>query len=390
MLVTFKIYSYLYPKLSVIVGFEGIMIKKMLWIIGVAAVLSSCGKDVSYRIEGKLSNLEGETLYAVFENDNSKLVDTIVCEKPGQFSLKRTEGNFNTVTLFFNDKKSWTTAYLEPGKKVTISGDAQYPALIQVKGGRVNDHLNAFRKRVTPLLKEQTDLLRILANKSSHSNTTEETDIPSRLTNVNHSLSEKAMEFIQENPDQEASVVLLQYYFLNPDDTRKMDELLAVLSPKLKDFYLYRQLHDFSTKAQRTSLGAEAPGFNVRNIYGYDVCLDSFPQRYLLLAFTAPWCDMCQTEDLYLDKVAMKYPKEKVDMLLISLDDNPAEVRKLLEKDSIDWNLVTDSAGQATMLVDLYNVNALPRCFLIDEEGKIVMKTDNGVEIEQTLEKLIE
>ena len=59
-------------------------------------------------------------------------------------------------------------------------------------------------------------------------------------------------------------------------------------------------------------------------------------------------------------------------------------------KDSIGWNLVTDSAGQAAMLVDLYNVSALPRCFLIDEEGKIILKTDNGVEIKQTLEKLME
>lgn len=118
--------------------------------------------------------------------------------------------------------------------------------------------------------------------------------------------------------------------------------------------------------------------------------LDSFPNRYLLLAFTAPWCDMCQTEDLYLDEVATKYPKEKVDMLLISLDDDQAGVRKVIAKDSIDWNLVTDSAGQAAMLVDLYNVSALPRCFLIDEEGKIILKTDNGVEIKQTLEKLME
>ena len=99
---------------------------------------------------------------------------------------------------------------------------------------------------------------------------------------------------------------------------------------------------------------------------------------------------MCQTEDLYLDEVAMKYPKEKVDMLLISLDDDQAGVRKVIAKDSIDWNLVTDSAGQAAMLVDLYNVSALPRCFLIDEEGKIILKTDNGVEIKQTLENLID
>ena len=85
----------------------------------------------------------------------------------------------------------------------------------------------------------------------------------------------------------------------------------------------------------------------------------------------------------------MKYPKEKVDMLLVSLDDDQSGVRKVLAKDSIDWNLVTDSAGQAAMLVDLYNVSALPRCFLIDEEGKIILKTDNGVEIKQTLENLI-
>ena len=94
------------------------MIKRLLLILGVALFLSSCGKDVSYRIEGKLSNLEDETLYAVFENDNYKVVDTITCEKPGQFSLKRNEGDFNTVTIFFDNKKCWTTAYLMKGEKV--------------------------------------------------------------------------------------------------------------------------------------------------------------------------------------------------------------------------------------------------------------------------------
>lgn len=352
-------------------------------------LLSSCGSGVSYRVEGRLSNLEDETLYAVFEKDDYKEVDTITCEKAGEFSLKRSEGDFNTVTVFFDDKKSWVTAYLEKGAKVMISGDALYPSLLQVKGGKINDRLNSWRKSVAVLLKEKADLIRIMTSKEGFPNTTEETDTPSRLANVNHMLTERAMEYIKAHPDEEASAVLLQDYFMNPDDTRKLDELLAVLSPKLSEFYLVRELKEYSARAQRTQLGAEAPGFQVKNVYGKAVSLDSFPDRYLLLAFTAPWCDMCQTEDLFLDKVAAKYPREKVDMLLISLDDNSKEVRKLLVKDSIDWNLVTDSAGQATMLVDLYNVNAIPRCFLIDEDGKIVMKTDNGVEIEQTLEKLI-
>lgn len=365
------------------------MIKRLLLILGIVVSLSSCGEGMAYRIEGKLTNLEDQTFYAVFENDEVKVIDSLTCEVPGEFTIQRKEGDFQSVTLFFNDKTHWVTAYLEPGKKVTISGDARYPSLLQVKGGKINDKLASLRKEILPLLKEQADLIHLLADKNGSSNAIEDTDVASRLTNVNHLLSEQAISFIKENPEEQASAILIQRYFAHPDDTRKMDELLAVLSPKLKDFYMVRQLEEYSAKAKRTVLGAEAPGFSVKNIYGQPVSLDSFPRKYLLLAFTAPWCDMCHTENLLLDQVVTKYPKEKLDLLLVSLDDQPAEIRKVLAKDSIPWNLVTDSAGQAAMLVDLYNVSALPRCFLIDEEGKIILKTDNGIEIKQTLENLI-
>lgn len=367
------------------------MIKKIALILGIVFCLTSCGKDVAYRIEGKLTNLEDQTVYAVFEKDDIKRVDTVQCTKPGHFTIEEAQTGFHCVTLFFENKAHWVTAYLEPdGGTVTVSGDARYPLLLQIKGGKANDKLTAFRKETAPLFKELTDLSNQLNTKSQHNNTIEETDLASRIANVNLQLSEQAMAYIKEHPDEKASVVLIQLFFTDPDDTRKMDELLALLDPELKSFYLVKELEQYSTRAKRTALGAEAPGFTVKNVYGKTVSLDSFPQKYLLLAFTAPWCDMCQTEDLYLDKVAMKYPKEKLDILLISLDDNQPQLREVLAKDSIRWNLVTDSAGQAAMLIDLYNVNALPRCFLIDEEGKILLKTENGIEIKQTLETLFE
>lgn len=367
------------------------MIIRFLLVIGIIVSLSSCGNDVAYRIEGDLKNLGDQTLYAVYENDEKQVVDTVTCEKPGQFLFERKEGDFQEITIFFDKRRHWVTVYPEKGDKVTITGDADYPSLLRVKGGRLNDRLSAMKKELSPLLKEQSDLYRQLQEKDRKSvnHDIEEADVASRLANVDHALHEEVAALIKKNPDEEASVVLIQNYFMYPDDTRELDELLAVLSPKLNDFYLVRELQEYSTRAKRTALGAEAPDFQVKNIYGTPVSLDSFAHKYLLLAFTAPWCDMCQTEDLYLDEVAMEYPKEQVDMLLISLDDDPAEVRKVLSKDSIDWNLVTDSAGQAALLVDLYNVSALPRCFLIDEEGKIILKTDNGVEIKHTLENLM-
>lgn len=370
------------------------IIKQFLLTIGILLSLVSCGGNVAYQIEGKLTNLEDQTVYAVFENEDIKVVDTITCEKPGQFLIQQKQGDFREVTLFFEGKTRWVTAFLEGEGKITISGDINYPTLLKVKGGRINDRLSSMKKELAPLLKERADLARKLhgdkQNRDSVNIAIEDTDIASRLANIHYLLEEKVTDLVKKNSKEEASVVLIQTYFMRPDDTRQMDELLAVLDPKLKDFYLVPKLEEYSTRAKRTALGAEAPDFKVKNIYGKPVSLDSFSKKYLLLAFTAPWCDMCQTEDLYLDKVAMKYPKDKLDMLLISLDEDSKEVRQVLAKDSIAWNLVTDSAGQATMLVDLYNVSALPRCFLIDEEGKIVLRTDNGVEIQQTLEKLIE
>ncbi|MDL2277740.1 AhpC/TSA family protein [Parabacteroides sp. OttesenSCG-928-G07] len=361
------------------------MIKRTLFFFIIICCLSSCSKNYTYRIEGKLSNLEDQTIYIVFEREDYRVVDTVICEKSGQFKFDQKLDNFNTANIFFENRSQWIKVYLEPGVKISISGDAKYPLLFNIKGGKINEQLNAVRKDVSSLLKEYTDL----SNQMNHtSNSVEETDIVSKIANIQHQLTEHAVEYIKNHPEREVSVALIQRYFSDPDDTRKMDELLALLDPELKNFYLTKELEQYSVRAKRTAIGMEAPGFNVKNIYGESISLDTFSNKYLLLTFTAPWCDMCQTEDLYLDKIVTTYPSEEIDVLLVSLDDKSNEVRETLSNDSIQWNLVTDSAGQATMLLDLYNVSVLPRSFLIDEEGKIIMKTESGTEIKQTIEKL--
>lgn len=359
---------------------------KLALLIGIVLCLSSCDKNYIYRVEGKLSNLQDSVVYAVFEKEDFSLIDTVECTKPGQFVIEQKTEGFNSVTLYFENKSRWITAYLEPGDKISITGDAQYPLLLQVKGGRINEQLSAIKKKVAPLLKEYTDLTSQLNGKEH--NSVEEIEIASLISNISIQLDEQVIDYIKEHPDKEASVVLIDMFFTEAEDTRRMDELLAMLDPQLKNFYLMRELEQFSIRAQRTALGAEAPGFSIKNLEGETMNLESFPDKYLLLAFTAPWCDMCQTEDLYLDQVISQYSRDQVEVLLISLDSDQATVRDVLENDTIRWNLVTDSAGQATMMLDLYNVNALPRCFLIDEEGRIILKTESGMEIKQTLETL--
>ena len=51
--------------------------------------------------------------------------------------------------------------------------------------------------------------------------------------------------------------------------------------------------------------------------------------------------------------------------------------------------MVADSSGEAIRLTYLYNASILPCCYLMDREGVILLKTENGVALEQELDKRI-
>lgn len=71
--------------------------------------------------------------------------------------------------------------------------------------------MTAFKKKLAPLLTELTNLSNSLNSKDLN-DTIEETDIAARLANVNMQLSEEAIRYVKENPDEEASVVLIQSF----------------------------------------------------------------------------------------------------------------------------------------------------------------------------------
>ncbi|MDR2498659.1 MAG: AhpC/TSA family protein [Tannerellaceae bacterium] len=364
--------------------------KKLLLAINtlLMLLLAACSDSGVCRIEGKITNLEDDTIYVVFESEEMSMVDTIECYQPGRFRTELHQEGFRQATFFFDDRTAWFTVYLDDlqANKIEITGDVRFPTLLYAKGGRTNNELSTFRKKVEALLREDTKIRQTIVNASLSQNN----ELISRSADIKNQLNEQALIYIHDNPAKAASAVLIKTYFADPNDTRRIDELLITLSPEIQDHYLVSDLQQYSIRAKRTALGAEAPDFAATNIYGYSVSLDSFPQKYLLLTFTAPWCDMCRIDELYLNEIDRKYTKDQIEQLLITLDDDLVGLRSILKTDSIKWNLIADSAGQATQLFDLYNVSMLPRCFLIDEEGKIILKTENGVEIKQTLERLIQ
>jgi peroxiredoxin len=332
-----------------------------------------------------LSNLDNTALYIVYESPEGNTIDTLAYDEKGNFIVvHEQEDDMQTITFYYNNRKQWFTVYPEAGKTIRVKGDAKYPTLIQIKGSRINNKLTEFKKKAELILKEQADI-----SDSREGYLLSNGEATLQLANVNLELKRIAQDFISRNPNEEASVILIDEYFTQPDEMEQTEDLLNLLSPELENYYIVKNLRSQIAKAKNTMKGAKAPDFSVTNIYGKTITPDSFLNKYYILAFTALWCDMCQTEVLMLDEITTTYPKDSLEILLISLDDETDKVYDMLLQDTIQWNLVTDSAGQAISLFEKYNVNSLPKCFLMDKNGIIKLKTANGVELRQTIDEIM-
>ena len=362
------------------------VMKRLLYIFAVVFLLFSCtGKDI-FQIEGKLSNLEDAILYVVYESLETIQIDTVLIDSKGRFSVFHELGNgeLQVISFYDNDRNRLFTVYPEIGKPVMITGDATYPELLQIKGGRINNLLSDYKKKTSSIFKEMADIQR-----NNRGNSFFKSSGLIELTNLKRELRIVLQDFVAKNPKEEASAVLISEFFSNPDEIEQAEDLLDILSPELKDFFLVKELRAEIEKVKNTKVGSKAPNFRVTNIYGQTITVDTFANKHFILAFTALWCNMCQTEVLMLDEIAGKYSSDSLEILLISLDDALDDVREVIRQDTIHWNLVVDSAGQAIQLFDLYNVNSLPKCFLVDKDGTIMLNTMNREELMQMVDEIM-
>ncbi len=361
------------------------MIRKLLQILSFLAVLSSCGDDVDFRIKGNMENLKDEKIYAVFENSNGQDIDTVICEKPGEFIIEKKAGDFERVTLLWNDKRSWVIVFLEKGKNVHISGNALYPELLQVKGGKLNEALCEMYKGSANIWRERTDLLRSLDTPGISS--IDRSDIMARIANVNLQIDETIIAYIKKHPDKNVSLILAQLYYMNPDHIRYLDMALDATNPFFAENPMYKDLQEYSNRHKRADIGSYAPDFSIKNIYGEIVSLDSLKAKDILLVFMDSWADIYSTKKDVLESFTNEF-SDNYEVVMLSLDTEPKEVRNLIGKSTDHWNLVVDSAGQSSQLLDLYNISSLPRFFLIDKEHKIKEITDSESELRKKIENL--
>ncbi|MBE0432545.1 TlpA family protein disulfide reductase [candidate division WOR-3 bacterium] len=139
----------------------------------------------------------------------------------------------------------------------------------------------------------------------------------------------------------------------------------------MKKFALLLILLMLAAYAQDAKL-AEAPGFTLEDADGNIVDLDSLlTTGPVMMSFWALWCKMCIKELDALKPYAPEFDSLNIILLAISQDKarSVPKVKPFATSHKWPYRIVLDPEN---MMRRLYNVQAMPTFFIIDQNKKIV------------------
>ena len=337
-------------------------------------------QEDAFSIKGQLTSLESPHIFIAIEKNDSIFLDSIAVDKKGLFSYKGQTEELVMASLFFEGKSWATSIFLDKGWNVEIKGDINYPDLIAVSGGYVNDDLTTFKENNAQLLTTKAEILMQIDSASTCEMLQNYT---SELKTVNFELTNKARLFIEENPEKIASVVLIQDFYKSNVSKGILDQKLELLKGEAANFALTEDLRKYSEKIKLSQIGVMAPSFNLKKA-DQEIRLADYKGKYLLIFFSTAHDDTTALK--YLPPMMDAYKSFKgndVEFLSVVMSD------KLVESvpDSIKWTVFHDMNGWASEIVKAYNVVEVPYGVLISPKGVIL---DKGLSVISLIEKINE
>lgn len=376
------------------------IMKKILFSLALVLTIAACNqKPEGYTINGNITG-EVENGTKVFlgkrgENNQRMDIDTTTVEN-GKFVFTGTAENIEIHFIYVDQLMGYTALVLENGE-IEYSVQKDSVQLAKIKGTPQNDMFADYMEGSLAMQKRAMSIQEDIQKARLSKDEASITSLGDEMSELTDEAKNFDLDFIKKNPSSLISVLLIDKAMATRTvPLEEIQTLYGLLDSEILETRAAKSLQEKITamkareeNGKSTSIGAKAPNFSAPAPDGKDLALADILGKVTLIDFWAAWCRPCRAENPNVVKVYEKYHEKGLNIIGVSLDKKAEDWKKAIETDGLTWNHVSNIAYFNDPIAKLYNVDAIPAAFLLDENGVIVAKNLRGADLEKRVAELL-
>jgi peroxiredoxin len=356
-------------------------------------VLSCKSGTDGYVIEGALEgeNTEGTELTLRKYGENNQLI-TVDSAKVSNGSFVFKGGKTESPELhyiFFGRGQENIPVIVENGD-IEISAQRDSLMYAKIGGTLQNDLFYDFLKGSRILSRKASSMNQDMRSAQAVRDTVTMNSLREEYFELMDEAKDYELDYVRNNPNAIVSALIVYRILTTKAKTNaEVQELYDALTPEIKASNTGLKIKEVLDKEANTSIGSKAPNFSAPSPSGEELALNDVMGKVTIVDFWAAWCKPCRAENPNVVKVYNKYKDKGLSILGVSLDRNANDWKKAIEDDGLIWHHVSN-VQYFDEIAKLYNVDAIPATFILDENGVIVAKDLRGASLENKISELLQ
>ena len=185
---------------------------------------------------------------------------------------------------------------------------------------------------------------------------------------------EKFLKNYLRTVDNSLAVIITSDYLDIDNNISFWDSTLTKYRDNFSYNSYFKSFEKKVNKIKSVSIGSVAPEVILSDTTGKDIALSSLRGKYVLLDFWAGWCGPCRMENPNILKNYLKYKDKGFEVYQVSLDRSRSDWVNAIKKDNLIWYNVSDLKYFQSEAATIYNIDRIPKAFLLDPNGVIIAK----------------
>jgi thiol-disulfide isomerase/thioredoxin len=176
--------------------------------------------------------------------------------------------------------------------------------------------------------------------------------------------------FIKQHPDSYTGLYLLGR-MRSSLSAPELERIYQLLSKNVKQLEEGRSITDYLNGLKNSAIGQTVKNFTLNTPEEKLLDFSVLKGKYVIIDFWASWCGPCKASFPHMKEIYKKYKSDKFEIYSISIDQSKSAWLNELKKQDLPWLQSLDTKSIAT---SSFAVSAVPTTFMIDPQGKILMK----------------